>query len=180
MRLKILLVIDPCTITLLFTVLGVSQTFPISNRSHDIAEYHTCRMLYYQRSGMPGGLQVPFAEPRFARPTDHEYNLLPGIPQHLCEKLFFKILVFYFSLYSTIHNVCLYIFWFFYCCLPGGRRIDAAYHWSVGISPLHVGELICPLSAKSCPLNTTADGSGGWFDAGDYGKYIATATVSVW
>ncbi len=81
-------------------------------------------------------------------------------------------------------NFCLFI-----CCWvakllnsfhTGGRRIDAAYHWSVGISPLYKDELICPLSAKSCPLNTTTDGSGGWFDAGDYGKYIATATVSVW
>ena len=66
------------SVDLTTTTVGVSHTFPISNRSHEIAEYHTCRMLYYQRSGMPGGLQVPFAEPRFARPTDHEYNLQPG------------------------------------------------------------------------------------------------------
>jgi hypothetical protein len=51
---------------------GVSDTFVISSEALDKAAYHTCRMLYYQRSGM--ALRVPYAESRFARPIDHEFD----------------------------------------------------------------------------------------------------------
>jgi len=118
---------------------GNSFSFQIAPSALDVVAYHTCRMLYYQRSGMPHGLQVPFAEARFSRPIDHEFNTSVG-----------------------------------------GRRIDGAYHWSIANSSLYDGESICPLKTKVCPAETTRDVSGGWFDAGDYGKYMSTAVAAVW
>lgn len=119
--------------------IGNSYSFQISPSALDMVAYHTCRMLYYQRSGMPRGLEVPFAEPRFSRPTDHEFNTSAG-----------------------------------------GRRNDGAYHWSIVNSSLYDGESICTLKTKVCPSNTLRDVSGGWFDAGDYGKYMPTAVSSTW
>jgi endoglucanase len=124
---------------LLIPNLGVSHSFKIAQDIYSNAAYHTCRLLYYQRSGMPNGLRPPFAENRFSRPIDHEYNTAPG-----------------------------------------GRRIDGGYHWSIKSSELYDGEVICPLNATVCPEGSMADGSGGWFDAGDYSKYTATATAAIW
>ena len=48
-------------------------------------------------------------------------------------------------------------------------------------SPLSLNETICPTNEKhACPIASLRDGSGGWFDAGDYSKYIATGTAAVW
>jgi len=63
---------------------------------------------------------------------------------------------------------------------PGGRRIDAAYHWSLENSPLYAGEVTCPLSATSCPDASMKDMAGGWFDAGDYSKYVLNTCPTVW
>lgn len=60
-----------------------------------------------------------------------------------------------------------------------GRRIDGAYHWSVGKSPLSFNETVCPLHT-TCPAASLRDGAGGWFDAGDYSKYVSTGTAAVW
>jgi len=119
--------------------LGYSHTFTISNKALEKAAYHTCRMMYYQRSAMPNGLETPYAEERFTHPIDHEFNTAPG-----------------------------------------GRKIDGAYHWSVAQSPLFDNEVTCPVKTKDCPADSYRDGSGGWFDAGDYSKYMSTATPTVW
>ena len=119
--------------------LGASYSFVISPSALDLATYHSCRMLYYQRSGMPQGLEAPYAEDRYVRPQDHEFNTSVG-----------------------------------------GRRIDGAYHWSIAESPLYDGEEVCPLNLPgSCPEESYRDGAGGWFDAGDYSKYISTGTATV-
>jgi hypothetical protein len=118
---------------------GASYSFVISPSALDLATYHSCRMLYYQRSGMPQGLEAPYAEDRYIRPQDHEFNTSVG-----------------------------------------GRRIDGAYHWSIAESPLYDGEEVCPLNLPgSCPEESYRDGAGGWFDAGDYSKYISTGTATV-
>lgn len=121
------------------SLLGCSDAFRISPTSYDLSAHHTCRMLYYQRSGMPDGLQEPYAEARFTRPMDHGYN-----------------------------------------ASAGGLKIDGAFHWSVAESPLHNGEVVCPLDAPSCPAESYRDGSGGWLDAGDYSKYVTPAAPAVW
>jgi photosystem II stability/assembly factor-like uncharacterized protein len=51
-----------------------------------------------------------------------------------------------------------------------GRKIDAAFHPSLPETPLYSGE----------KPGTTADGHGGWHDAGDYGKYMPTAAAALW
>lgn len=66
------------------------------------------------------------------------------------------------------------------CCLPvalfsgrydvDGRRIDAAYHWSIQDSDLYIGEVTCPLENATCSEESMKDMAGGWFDAGDYSK----------
>jgi hypothetical protein len=58
--------------------------------------------------------------------------------------------------------------------------IDGAYHWSVAQSPLFDGEVVCPLNTYPCPEGSLHDGAGGWFDAGDYSKYMSTGTAAVW
>ena len=50
--------------------LGISDTFVISDAALDFGAYTTARGLFYQRSGLPGGLQAPQASPRHARPED--------------------------------------------------------------------------------------------------------------
>ena len=129
----------PGTYRILVDGLGTSRIFKIGSDALNIAAYHTCRMMYYQRSGMPNGLETPYAEERFTRPIDHEFNTSVG-----------------------------------------GRKIDGAFHWSIASSPLYDNEVICPLKTKNCPAESYRDGSGGWFDAGDYSKYMSTATPTVW
>ena len=52
--------------------LGISDTFVISDAALDFAAHTTARGLFYQRCGFPGGLQIPHASPRHARPQCHE------------------------------------------------------------------------------------------------------------
>jgi hypothetical protein len=53
---------------------------------------------------------------------------------------------------------------------PAGRKMDAAYHESLSVSPLSRGD----------NPGAMVDGQGGWHDAGDYGKYIPTAAAALW
>ncbi len=115
--------------------IGKTAPFVIGNEAFDNVTYHSGRMLYYSRSGTP--LSPPYADSRFSRGLDHEFN-------------------------------------------PSGRMIDGAFHESLLNSPLYAGEIVCPLSQTSCPSNSMINVSGGWFDAGDYGKYISTAPPSLW
>jgi hypothetical protein len=117
--------------------LGVSYPFVISDDALTLAAWHSCRSFYYQRSGM--ALTTPFADNRWTRPIDHEFNLTEG-----------------------------------------GRVIDGAYHWSLTESPLYKGEVTCPLDEGNCPSASLRDVSGGWFDAGDFGKYIMGAASVTW
>jgi len=52
--------------------LGLSDPFTVSVNALDFAAYTTARGLYYQRCGT--ALTPPYADPRFARPIDHEYD----------------------------------------------------------------------------------------------------------
>lgn len=63
---------------------------------------------------------------------------------------------------------------------PGGRRIDAAYHPSILQSPLFKGETVCPIGNSSCSLQSMTDMAGGWFDAGDYSKYVLPTSPTLW
>ena len=49
-------------------------------------------------------------------------------------------------------------------------EFDAAYHDSLPGTPLYAGEQV----------GKKIDASGGWHDAGDFGKYMPTAVVAVW
>ena len=51
-----------------------------------------------------------------------------------------------------------------------GRIIDAAFHTSLPGTPLYNGET----------PGDVVDTHGGWYDAGDYGKYLPTAAVALW
>ena len=53
---------------------------------------------------------------------------------------------------------------------PKGRKIDAAFHSSLTGSPLYNGET----------PGEMFDAHGGWYDAGDYGKYLPTGAVALW
>jgi hypothetical protein len=57
--------------------IGSSPPFPIADSALDFGAYTAARALYYQRCGYPGGLQPPFADPRFARPACHLHSI-PG------------------------------------------------------------------------------------------------------
>jgi photosystem II stability/assembly factor-like uncharacterized protein len=51
-----------------------------------------------------------------------------------------------------------------------GRKIDAAFHESLPLTPLYAGE----------KPGAMMDGHGGWHDAGDFGKYVPTAAAALW
>jgi hypothetical protein len=57
---------------LLVPGLGVSTAFQISPAALNQAAWHSCRSLYYQRSGL--ALQPPFANSPWLRPIDHEFS----------------------------------------------------------------------------------------------------------
>ena len=65
---------------------------------------------------------------------------------------------------------------------PAGHdvTIDAAFHESLLDSPLYNGETVCPLGSSSCPPESMKDVTGGWYDAGDYGKYLTPAAPGTW
>jgi hypothetical protein len=117
--------------------LGVSHPFAIAEDALTLAAWHSCRAFYYQRSAT--ALTTPFADSRWTRPIDHEFNTTKG-----------------------------------------GRRIDAAYHWSLKESLLYKGEMICPLENTTCSPESMKDVAGGWFDAGDFGKYIMGSASVTW
>ncbi len=53
---------------------------------------------------------------------------------------------------------------------PKGRMLDAVFYESLPQSPLHAGE----------KPGEMINASGGWHDAGDYGKYMPTAAAALW
>jgi hypothetical protein len=48
-----------------------------------------------------------------------------------------------------------------YNASAGGRKVDAAFHWSLESSPLYLGETVCPLANKTCSAQSTMDAAGG-------------------
>ena len=118
--------------------IGKSYNFTIGNNALDKVSAATWHYLYYAREGI--AKTAPYAESRFARNIDHEFN-------------------------------------------PSGRMIDAAFHESILNSPLYNNEVVCPLGIEapnSCPPGSMVDMTGGWMDAGDYGKYVTSAAYPVW
>jgi len=81
--------------------------------------------------------------------------------------------VFYHTARAFYHQRCgtplVKPFTYFVRSLGHGVRQDAQFHESLRRSPLYSGE----------PIGEFRDATGGWHDAGDYGKYVPTAAVAL-
>ena len=66
---------------LLLPGLGVSAAFQVSPSALNQAAWHSCRSLYYQRSGT--ALVAPYASAPWLRTLDHEFSTTGGRQVHL-------------------------------------------------------------------------------------------------
>jgi hypothetical protein len=110
----------PGTYRIMIGGIGMSTSFVINADALTNAAWHSCRALYYQRSGT-ALKKPPYVDARWTHGLDHEYDVSGS-----------------------------------------GRKIDAAYHWSIAMSPLYGGEKVCPRLNKTCGTESMKDGSGGY------------------
>ena len=83
------------------------------------------------------------------------------------------------SLYAEMANASLKSYYYARCGVTIEEQFGGKWHWQAG-HPDSVVMVHESAADKNRPAGTVLSAPGGWYDAGDYGKYTVNSSITTW